>query len=190
MNLSISPEELLKRLEVDTPLFAADEKGIFAALNDKDSGIFFAVDRRTENFRWRVENVSGWAVAPPLIWQDLYIIGTSVANMNRGEVKDNFAEISWSRGGVCYAFDAMSGKMQFWDDRTGIIRKTPRVIFETLIVEGEIRVGGFRQGEQWSASGEIESKFDLPRGKLQGRRVRGSIPEGYFRGESPSLPWT
>ena len=139
----ISPEELMTRLGVLTPLFSADERGIIAALNDKDRGHVFAIDRESGNFRWRVENVSGWVIAPPLIWEDLYILGTSTVQMARQEKDEPYATVDWSRGGSIYAFEAESGRARFWDERTGVVRETPRIDGDVLIVEGEIRIGGF-----------------------------------------------
>jgi len=187
--MPVSPEELLARLGVHTPLYAADEGGIFAALNDQDRGHFFALDRGSGNFRWRVENVAGWVIAPPLIWGGLYIVGTSTADMRRREEGGPYATVRWSRGGAVYAFEAEGGALRFWDERTGIVRETPRVEGEVLIVEGEVRVGGFREEEPWSASAGVESRFALPAGRLLGRRVRGEAPPDYFAGEPGPAPW-
>ncbi len=187
--MPIPPEELLARLGVHTELFAADEGSIFAVLNDKDRGHFFAVDRERGNFRWRVENTAGWVIAPPLIWRDLFIVGTSTADMRRREEGGVFATVSWRRGGSLYAFEAADGAVRFWDERTGVVRETPRVEGEALVVEGEVRVGGFREEKPWSASAQVESRFALPSGRLEGRRVRGEVPEGYFKGEPAPERW-
>ncbi|MEE9275610.1 MAG: PQQ-binding-like beta-propeller repeat protein [bacterium] len=188
--MPVSPDELLLRLGVHTPLYAADERSIFAALNDKDGGVFFAVDRESGNFRWRVENASGWAVASPLIWEDLFIIGTSTAEMrSRREEGAALATVDWKRGGALYSFEAADGKVRFWDERTGIVRETPRVEEGVLIVEGEIRTGGFREEAPWSVSARVESRFALPGGRLLGRRVRGEAPPDYFPGEPAPAGW-
>lgn len=187
--MAISPEELMTRLGVLTPLFAADERGIFAALNDKDRGHFFAIDRESGNFRWRVENASGWVIALPLIWRDLYIAGTSAAGMSRSEDGGPYAIVDWQRGGTLYAFESESGKVRFWDERTGIIRQTPRVEGELLIIEGEIRIGGFRDEAPWSTSAEVESRYALPSGRLIGRRARGDVRSEYFPDEPEPELW-
>lgn len=187
--MAIPPDELLKRLGVHTPLYAADDEGIFAVLNDREKGHFFAVDRGRGDFRWRIENSSGWVVAPPLIWRDLYIVGTSEARMKREEKGGPFASVDWKRGGSVYAFGAGDGAARFWDERTGVVRSAPRAEDGVLIVEGEIREGGFRDGEPWSSSAEVESRFSLADGRLIARRARGEIPAGYFRGEAPPAAW-
>ena len=187
--MAIPPEELMTRLGALTPLFAADERGIFAALNDKDRGHFFAIDRESGNFRWRVENASGWVIALPLIWRDLYIIGTSAVEMDNQEKGGPYATVDWRRGGSIYAFEAESGKVRFWDEWAGIIRQTPRVEGEVLIVEGEIRVGGFREEAPWSSSAEVESRYALPTGGLIGRRARGDLRPEYFPGEAVPEEW-
>ena len=171
------PDELLKRLGVYTSLYAANENGIFAVLNDQEKGHFFAVDRQSGNFRWRVENTAGWVIAPPLIWENLYIVGTSRAEMMREEKGGLFATVDWKRGGSVYAFDANDGSVQFWDEKTGVVRGTPIVEDDVLIVEGEIRVGGFRDEESWSSSAEVESRFSLKTKRLIDRpRERGRSP--------------
>ena len=185
----IPPDELLKRLGVHSLLYATDEKGIFAVLNDQEKGHFFAVDRESGNFRWRVENTAGWVIAPPLIWQDLYIVGTSRAEMKREEKGGPFATVDWKRGGSVYAFGASDGAVQFWDEKSGVVRNTPRVEDGVLIVEGEIRVGGFHDEEPWSSSAEVESRFSLTKKSLITRRVRGNVPPGYFQGEAPPREW-
>lgn len=187
--MSISPEELMTRLGVLTPLFSADEQGIIAAINDKDRGHVFAIDRESGNFRWRVENVSGWVIAPPLIWKDLYILGTSTVEMARQEKDEPYATVDWSRGGSIYAFEAENGRARFWDERTGVVRETPRVEGDVLIVEGEIRIGGFRNEEPWSSSAEVESRFALPSGQLIGRQARGDVRPEYFPGEPVPELW-
>ena len=187
--MAITPEELMKRLGVLTPLYAADDEGIFAALNDKERGYFFAIDRGSGAFRWRVENASGWVIAPPLIAGDLYIIGTSTAGMDRREEGGEFATVAWHRGGAVYAFEAAGGKVRFWDELTGVVRETPRVEGDELIVEGEIRLGGFRNEEPWSSSAEVESRFALPSGRLIRRRARGDVRPEHFPGEPPPEKW-
>ncbi|MBI2132177.1 MAG: hypothetical protein HYT99_05090, partial [Candidatus Tectomicrobia bacterium] len=179
----IPAEELLTRLGVHTPLYAASGAHIFAALNGRDRGRFFAVDRERGNFLWRVENAAGWVIAPPLIWEDLFIVGTSTAGMRRREEGGAFAQVDWKRGGALYAFEAGDGAVRFWDERTGVVRVTPRVEAGILVVEGEVRSGGFREETPWSASAQVESRFALPSGRLLGRRLRGEAPEGYFKGE-------
>ena len=183
------PDELLKRLGVYTSLYAANEKGIFAVLNDQEKGHFFAVDRNSGNFRWRVENTAGWVIAPPIIWEDLYIVGTSRAEMKREEKGGLFATVDWKRGGSVYAFDEKDGSVHLWDEKTGVVRKTPIVDDDVLIVEGEIRIGGFRDDEPWSSSTEVESRFSLIKKRLINRRVRGDVPPGYFEGEAPPTEW-
>ena len=187
--VTIPPDELLERLGVHTSLYAADEKGIFAVLNDQEKGHFFAVDREIGNFRWRVENTAGWVIAPPLIWGDLYIVGTSSVAMKREEKGGPFATVDWKRGGAVYAFGANDGAVEFWDEKSGVVRSTPRVEDGVLIVEGEIRVGGFQDEEPWSSSAEVESRFSLMDKRLIARRVRGDVPPGYFQGESPPVEW-
>lgn len=187
--VTIPPDELLERLGVHTSLYAADEKGIFAVLNDQEKGHFFAVDREIGNFRWRVENTAGWVIAPPLIWGDLYIVGTSSVAMKREEKGGPFATVDWKRGGAVYAFGANDGAVEFWDEKSGVVRSTPRVEDGVLIVEGEIRVGGFQDEEPWSSSAEVESRFSLMDKRLIARRVRGDVPPGYFQGESPPAEW-
>ncbi len=187
--MRVPPEELLERLGVHTPLYAVDQRRIFAVLNDREKGHFFAVDRESGNFCWRVENASGWVMAPPLIWGDLYVVGTSEAQMNREECGGEFATVDWKRGGSLYAFAAEDGAVRFWDERTGVVRDTPRVEGDVLVVEGEIRVGGFREGEAWSSSAEVESRFGLTQERLLSRRVRGEVPPGYFQGEEPPAAW-
>lgn len=187
--MAISPDEALRRLGVHTPLYAASEEGIFAVLNDQQKGHFFAVDRASGNFRWRVENASGWVVAPPLIWEDFYIAGTSRAEMRREEGGGRFATVDWERGGAVYAFAAPDGAVRFWDDRCGVVRETPRIEDGVLIVEGEIRAGGFRDEAPWSSSAHVESRFSLRRRRLISRRARGDVPPGYFAGEAPPAEW-
>lgn len=187
--MTISPEELMTRLGVLTSLFSADDRSIFAALNDKDRGHFFAIDRESGNFRWRVENAVGWVIAPPMIWQDLYIVGTSAAEMDRQERGGSYATVDWRRGGSVYAFEAESGNVRFWDERTGIVRQTPRVEGDVLTVEGEIRVGGFQNEAPWSSSAKVESRFALPTGQLIGRRARGDLRPEYFPGEPMPDAW-
>ena len=187
--MTIPPDELLERLGVHTSLYASDDKGIFAALNDQEKGHFFAVDRESGNFRWRVENTAGWVIAPPLIWEDLYIVGTSKAEMKREEKGGHYATVDWKRGGSVYAFSANDGAVQFWDEKTGVVRDTPRVEVDVLIVEGEIRVGGFQDEEPWSSSAEVESRFSLANTRLISRRVRGDVPPGYFQGEASPQEW-
>lgn len=187
--MSVSPEELLARLGVQAEFYTADEAVVFGAVNDKERAIAFAVDRRSGNFRWRVENISGWVIAPPIVWGGLCILGTSVADMKRQEQGGSFAAVSWQRGGVLYAFEALKGAVHFWDERTGVVRKSPRVEEDTLIVEGEIRRGGFENEAPWSSSAEVESRFLLPGGALAGRRTRGEVPPGYFEGEPPPGEW-
>lgn len=187
--VTIPPDELLEHLGVHTPLYAADEKGIFAVLNDQEKGHFFAVDRESGNFRWRVENTAGWVIAPPLIWGDFYIVGTSSAEMRREEKGGPFATVDWKRGGSVYAFGASDGAVRFWDEKTGVVRDSPRVEDAVLIVEGEIRVGGFQDEEPWSSSCEVESRFSLISKRLIARRVRGDVPSGYFEGETPPTEW-
>ena len=111
--MRVPPEELLERLGVHTPLYAVDQRRIFAVLNDREKGHFFAVDRESGNFCWRVENASGWVMAPPLIWGDLYVVGTSEAQMNREECGGEFATVDWKRGGSLYAFAAEDGAVRF-----------------------------------------------------------------------------
>lgn len=188
-SVTIPPDELLERLGVHTPLYASDEKGIFAALNDQEKGHFFAVDRESGNFRWRVENTAGWVIAPPLIWGDLYIVGTSRVAMKREEKGGPFAAVDWKREGAVYAFGANDGAVQFWDEKSGVVRNTTKVEDGVLIVEGEIRVGGFQSEEPWSSSAEVESRFSLTKKRLIARRVRGDVPPGYFRGEAPPTEW-
>ena len=188
-SVMIPPDELLERLGVHTSLYASDEKGIFAALNDQEKGHFFAVDRESGNFRWRVENTAGWVIAPPLIWGDLYIVGTSRVAMKREEKGGPFAAVDWKREGAVYAFGANDGAVQFWDEKSGVVRNTPKVEDGVLIVEGEIRVGGFQSEEPWSSSAEVESRFSLTKKRLIARRVRGDVPPGYFRGEAPPTEW-
>lgn len=185
----IPAEELLTRLGVHTPLYAASGRHIFAALNGRDRGRFFAVDRERGNFLWRVENAAGWVIAPPLIWEDLFIVGTSTADMRRREEGGAFAQVDWKRGGALYAFEAGDGAVRFWDERTGVVRETPRVEAGVLVVEGEVRSGGFRDDAPWSASAQVESRFALPSGRLLGRRLRGEAPEGYFKGEPAPAAW-
>lgn len=187
--VTIPPDELLERLGVQTSLYAADEKGIFAVLNDQEKGHFFAVDRESGNFRWRVENTAGWVIAPPLIWGDLYIVGTSSVAMNREEKGGPFATVDWKREGAVYAFGANDGAVQFWDEKSGVVRNIPRVEDGVLIVEGEIRVGGFQDEEPWSSSCDVESCFSLITKRLITRRVRGDVPSGYFEGESSPMEW-
>ncbi|MDE0332546.1 MAG: hypothetical protein OXL41_11820 [Nitrospinae bacterium] len=187
--MTIPPDELLERLGVHTSLYAADEKGIFAVLNDQEKGHFFAVDRESGNFRWRVANTAGWVIAPPLIWGDLYIVGTSNAEMRREEKGGLFATVDWKRGGSVYAFGASDGAVHFWDEKTGVVRSTPREEDGVLIVEGEIRMGGFQNEEPWSSSAEVESRFSLITKRLTARRVRGDVPSGYFEGEAPPTEW-
>ena len=187
--MTIPPDELLERLGVHTSLYAADEKGIFAVLNDQEKGHFFAVDRASGNFRWRVENTAGWVMASPLIWRDLYIVGTSSAEMRREEQGGPFATVNWKRGGSVYVFGANDGAVQFWDDKSGVVRNTPKEEDGVLIVEGEIRVGGFQDEEPWSLSAEVESRFSLINKRLIARRVRGDVPPGYFDGEAPPTEW-
>ena len=187
--VTIPPDELLERLGVHTPLYAADEEGIFAVLNDQQKGHFFAVDRESGNFRWRVENTAGWVIAPPLIWGDLYIVGTSSAEMRREEKGGSFATVDWKRGGSVYAFEASDGTVRFWDEKTGVVRDSPRIEDAVLIVEGEIRVGGFQDEEPWSSSAEVESRFSLTTNRLIARRVRGDVPSGYFEGEALPTEW-
>ncbi len=187
--MATSPEELMKRLGVLTPLYAADDGGIFAAVNDKERGYFFAIDRGSGAFRWRVENASGWVIAPPLIAGDLYIIGTSTAGMDRREEGGEFATVAWHRGGAVYAFEAAGGKVRFWDELTGVVRETPRVEGDELIVEGEIRLGGFRDEAPWSSSAEVESRFALPSGRLIRRRARGDVRPEHFPGGPPPEKW-
>lgn len=187
--VTIPPEELLERLGVHTSLYSADDDGIFAVLNDQQKGHFFAVDRASGNFRWRVENTAGWVIAPPLIWEDIYIVGTSSAEMKREEKGGTFATVDWKRGGSVYAFGAIDGAVRFWDDRTGVVRNTPEVEDDALIVEGEVRVGGFQDEEPWSSSCEVESRFSLTTKRLIARRVRGDVPSGYFEGEAPPTEW-
>ncbi|MDA0999753.1 MAG: hypothetical protein O2807_04440 [bacterium] len=187
--MGVSPEELLARLGIRTEFYAADDAVIFGAVNDKERAIAFAVDRRSGNFRWRVENISGWVMAPPIVWGGLCILGTSVADMTRREGGGKFAAVSWRRGGVLYAFEALKGAVRFWDERTGVVRETPRVEGDILIVEGEIRLGGFENEAPWSASAEVESRFSLPEGRLRARRIRGEAPPGYFEGEPPPGAW-
>ncbi len=188
--MAISPDVLLKRLGVHTRLYAADEKGIFAILNDQEKGHFFAVDRASGNFRWRVENTSGWVIAPPLIWKDVYVVGTSGVEMKREEKGGSLATVDWKRGGSVYAFDARDGAVRFWDERVGVVRDTPRTEADVLFVEGEIRLGGFRDGEAWSSSARVESRFSLTDELLIARRVRGKAPAGYFQGEVSPTEWT
>lgn len=187
--MAIPPDELLRRLGVHTPLYAADAEGIFAVLNDQEKGHFFAVDRGSGDFRWRVANTAGWVIAPPLIWEDLYIVGTSRAEMRREERGGPFARVDWKREGAVYAFGAGDGAARFWDERTGVVRESPRVEDGVLIVEGEVRVGGFRDEDPWSSSAEVESRFSLREGRLLSRRARGEAPPGYFRGEAPPAAW-
>ncbi len=187
--MTISPEELMTRLGVLTPLFSADERGIFAALNDRERAHFFAINRESGGFRWRVENASGWVIAPPLIWRDLYIVGTSAAEMERQDKDAPYATVNWRRGGAVYAFEADSGAVRFWDEHTGIVRQTPRIEGDVLVVEGEIRVGGFRDEAPWSSSAEVESRFALPSGGLLGRRARGDVRPDYFPGGPMPEEW-
>ena len=187
--VTIPPDELLEHLGVHTSLYAADETGIFAVLNDQEKGHFFAVDRKSGNFRWRVENTAGWVIAPPLIWGDLYIVGTSSAEMRRKEKGGPFATVDWKRGGSVYAFGASDGAVRFWDEKTGVVRNAPEIEDGVLIVEGEIRVGGFQDEEPWSSSCEVESRFSLTTKRLIARRVRGDVPSGYFEGEAPPTEW-
>lgn len=187
--MTISPEEMMTRLGVLTTLWAADDAAIFGAINDKERGRFFAIDRASGNFRWRLESPSGWAVAAPLIWGDLCIAGTSVADMSRSEGGGEFATVDWRRGGAVFAFEAQGGEVRFSDERCGVVRQTPRAGGDTLIVEGEIRVGGFRNDEPWSASTEVESLFALPSGRLIGRRARGAIRPEDFPGEPVPEMW-
>lgn len=189
VSVTIPPDELLERLGVHTSLYAADEKGIFAVLNDQEKGHFFAVDRGVGNFRWRVENSAGWVIAPPLIWRDFYIVGTSSAEMRREERGGTFATVDWKRGGSVYAFGASDGAVRFWDEKTGVVRDTPSVEDGVLIVTGEIRVGGFQDEEPWSSSCMVESRFSLTTKRLIARRVRGDVPSGYFEGEAPPTEW-
>ena len=146
--------------------------------------IFLQWIAKSGNFRWRVENTAGWVIAPPLIWGDLYIVGTSSAEMRREEKGGPFATVDWKRGGSVYAFGASDGAVQFWDEKTGVVRTTPEVEDGALIVEGEIRVGGFQDEEPWSSSCEVESRFSLSTKRLLARRVRGRCPFRVFRGRS------
>ncbi len=189
--MATPPDEVLRRLGVHTPLYAASAEGIFAVLNDPEKGHFFAVDRGSGNFRWRVENASGWVIAPPLIWEDLYIVGTSRVEMKREEEEGGpFATVDWKRGGSVYAFAAADGAVRFWDDKSGVVRETPRIEDGVLIVEGEIRAGGFRDEAPWSSSAHVESRFSLTNRRLIARRARGDVPPGYFQGEAPPAEWT
>ncbi|MBT3351089.1 MAG: hypothetical protein HOJ95_06035 [Nitrospinaceae bacterium] len=186
--MTISPEEIMTRMGVFTPLWAADDGVICGAVNDKECGRFFAIDRESGNFRWRLDSPAGWAVAAPLIWGDFCIAGTSVADMNRSEEGGQFATVNWRRGGAVLAIEIQSGEVRFLDLRCGVVRETPRAEGDTLVVSGEIRVGGFRDDEPWSASTEVESRFDLPSGRLIGRRAKGALRPEDFPGEpAPEL---
>jgi len=178
--VTISPEEMMTRLGVLTPLWAADDAAIFGAVNDNERARFFAIDRVSGNFCWRLNSPAGWAVAAPLIWGDLCIVGTSVANMSRSEGGGEFTTVDWRRGGAVFALEAQSGEIHFSDEHCGVVRETPRVEGDILIIAGEIRVGGFRNDEPWSTSTELESRFALPSGQLIGRRARGALcPEDF-----------
>jgi hypothetical protein len=185
----ISPEELMTRLGVLTRLYAASEETVFGALNDKDSGLFFAIARAGGNFLWRAESPVGWALSPPLLWGGLCIAGTSTAGMSRSEDGGEFATVDWRRGGAVIAFGAGDGEVCFIDERCGIVRETPRAEGDTLIVRGEIRIGGFRDEQPWSSSAEIESRFALPSGELISRRARGDLRPEDFSGEPPPEAW-
>ncbi len=187
--MTISPDEMMTRLGVFSPLYVADEASIFGVRNDQEGGMFFAIDRARGNFRWRIDCPAGWVLAPPLIRGGLLIAGTSVADMNRSESEGQYATVNWRRSGAVFAFGVDDGEVRFSDMRTGVVRETPVAEGDTLIVRGEIRLGGFRNDEPWSSSAEVESRFALPSGRLIGRRARGDVRPEDFPGEPPPEAW-
>ncbi len=187
--MTISPDEMMTRLGVFSPLHVVDETSIFGVINDQERGLFFAIDRASGNFRWRTGSPAGWVLAPPLILSGLLIAGTSIADMNRSESGGEYATVNWRRSGAVFAFGVDDGEVRFSDMRTGVVRETPVAEGDTLIVRGEIRLGGFRNDEPWSSSAEVESRFALPSGRLIGRRARGDVRPEDFPDELPPEKW-
>jgi len=171
----ISPEDLMARLGVLTQLYAADEEFVFGVLNDKESGLFFSIGRATGNILWRVESPAGWVLSSPLLWGEICIAGTSMADVIRRGEDGDCSTVSWRRGGAVIAFGVEDGKLRFLDKHCGTVRETPFVEGNVLLVQGEIRTGGFRNHEPWMNSTEVESRFALPSGNLISRRPCGDL---------------